>query len=123
MTLTCCQDHILTENIWFEWSETSYSGNKMRLYNARRTNNDDNEQTSEERATQLMDIGGWVSQKVGLKHTYGMYKFCTYRTLPSQNVTLDSNNNSCNDLSFCARGCLVFHHALSFFQAFMFDRL
>ena len=25
MTVTCCQDHILTENIWFVWSETSYS--------------------------------------------------------------------------------------------------
>ena len=22
MTLTCCQDHILTENIWFIWSQT-----------------------------------------------------------------------------------------------------
>ena len=28
MTLTCCQDHILTENIWFGWSETSYSGDE-----------------------------------------------------------------------------------------------
>ena len=25
MALTCCQDHILTENIWFVCSETSYS--------------------------------------------------------------------------------------------------
>ena len=32
MTLTCCQDHILTENIWFVWSETSYSGDKWRCY-------------------------------------------------------------------------------------------
>ena len=38
VTLTCCQDHILTENIWFVWSETSYSGDKMRCYNAGRTN-------------------------------------------------------------------------------------
>ena len=30
MTLTCCQDHILTENIWFVWSETSYSGDERR---------------------------------------------------------------------------------------------
>ena len=28
MTLTCRQDHILTENIWFVWSETSYSGDR-----------------------------------------------------------------------------------------------
>ena len=40
MILTCCQDHILTENIWFVWSEISYSGDKMRCYNAgRRTTN------------------------------------------------------------------------------------
>ena len=38
MTMTCCQDHILTENIWFVWSETSYSGDKRRCYNAGRTN-------------------------------------------------------------------------------------
>ena len=30
MTLTCCQDHILTENIWFVWSETSYNGDERR---------------------------------------------------------------------------------------------
>ena len=32
MTLTCCQDHILTENIWFVSLETSYSGDKRRCY-------------------------------------------------------------------------------------------
>ena len=58
MTLTCSQDHILTENIWFVWSETSYSGDKMRCYNAGRTN----ERTTEDRATQPMEAGGWVSQ-------------------------------------------------------------
>ena len=47
MTLTCCQDHMLTENIWFVWSETSYSGDE-------RTN-------IEDRATQPMEAGGWVS--------------------------------------------------------------
>ena len=31
-TLTCCQDHILSENIWFVWSETSYSGDERRCY-------------------------------------------------------------------------------------------
>ena len=30
LTLTCCQDHILTENIWFVCSETSYSGDERR---------------------------------------------------------------------------------------------
>ena len=32
LTLTCCQDHILTENKWFVWSETSYSGDERRCY-------------------------------------------------------------------------------------------
>ena len=32
MTLSCCQDHILTENIWFVCSETSYSGDERRCY-------------------------------------------------------------------------------------------
>ena len=27
-----CQDHILTENIWFVWSETSNSGEERRCY-------------------------------------------------------------------------------------------
>ena len=40
---THCQDHILTENIWFAWSETSYSGDERRCYrcgtnNEQRTN-------------------------------------------------------------------------------------
>ena len=26
MMMTRCQDHIGTENIWFVWSQTSYSG-------------------------------------------------------------------------------------------------
>ena len=38
MTLTCCQDHILTENIWFVWSKTSYIGDERRCYRCR-TNN------------------------------------------------------------------------------------
>ena len=32
MTLTCYQDHILIENIWFLCSETSYSGDERRCY-------------------------------------------------------------------------------------------
>ena len=34
MTMTHCQDHILTENIWFVWYKTSYAGDKMRCYQA-----------------------------------------------------------------------------------------
>ena len=32
MLLTHCQDHILTENIWFVWSRTSYRGDKGRCH-------------------------------------------------------------------------------------------
>ena len=49
MTLTCWQDHILIENIWFVWSKTSYSGDERRCYNAGQTTN---ERTFEDRATQ-----------------------------------------------------------------------
>ena len=39
MTMTHCQDQILTENIWFVWSETSYSGDKKSCHQAgQRTN-------------------------------------------------------------------------------------
>ena len=34
LTLTCCQDHILTENLWFVCLETSYSGDERRCYYA-----------------------------------------------------------------------------------------
>ena len=37
------QDHILTENIWFVWSKTSYSGDE-RCYRCGTTNDDDYEQ-------------------------------------------------------------------------------
>ena len=40
LTLTCCQDHILTENIWFVCSETSYSGDERRCHYAGQTNNE-----------------------------------------------------------------------------------
>ena len=51
----CCQDHILAENIWFVWSETSYSGDERRCYRCG-TNND--RTNSEDRATQPMEAGG-----------------------------------------------------------------
>ena len=63
LTLTCCQDHILTENIWFVClcSETSYIGDERRCYRCGTTKR---RQTTEDRATQPMEAGGWVSQKV-----------------------------------------------------------
>ena len=49
MTLTCCQDHIITENIWFVWSKTSDSGDvTMR--------DDDNRRTREDRAKGRLSI-------------------------------------------------------------------
>ena len=60
MTLTCCQDHILTENIWFVWSETSRNGDERRCYQYGTTPNE--QPNSEDRATQPMEAGGSVSQ-------------------------------------------------------------
>ena len=52
LTLTCCQDHILTENIWFVWLKTSYSGDE------RMRDDDDKQPITEDRATQPMEAGG-----------------------------------------------------------------
>ena len=58
MTLTSCQDHILTENIWFVCSKTSYSGDERRCYRCGTTMTN-----SEDTATQPIEAGGWVSHK------------------------------------------------------------
>ena len=53
LTLTCCQDHILTKNIWFVCLETSYSGDERRCDGCgtnKRTN-------IEDRVTQPMEAG------------------------------------------------------------------
>ena len=56
LALTRYQDHILTENIWFVWSKTSYSGDKRKCCN---TGRQPNERTiSEDIDTQPMDAGG-----------------------------------------------------------------
>ena len=55
MTMTCCQDHILTENIWFVWSKTSYSGDERRCHGCGTT---EQRTISEDRATQPMEAGG-----------------------------------------------------------------
>ena len=62
MTLTCCQNHILTENIWFVWSETSYSGDERRCYRCGTT-----KRTVKIELLSQMEAGGWVSQFSGLK--------------------------------------------------------
>ena len=51
----------LPENIWFVWSKTSYSGDRgdVTMQDGRT-----NKQTTEDRATQPMEAGGWVSQKM-----------------------------------------------------------
>ena len=57
LTLTCCQDHILTENLWFVWSKTSYSGDERRCHQAGQTND---KRTREDRATQ--PLGCWKAE-------------------------------------------------------------
>ena len=50
MTITHCQDHILTENIWYVWSTTSYSGDKRRCYQMGQM-----DKKREDRSTQPLD--------------------------------------------------------------------
>ena len=40
--------HHLSENIWFVWSKTSYSGDRRRCHQAGRTNKRTNEQTNKQ---------------------------------------------------------------------------
>ena len=54
MAPTCCQDHILTENIWFVWSETSYSGDERRCYRCGTT-----KQTNEHWRSSYSANGSW----------------------------------------------------------------
>ena len=75
LTLTCCQDQILTENIWFVCLETSNSGDERRCHGCGTTNN----RTTEDRATQPMEAGGWVSQywwRTGKKTTCTLPRQC-----------------------------------------------
>ena len=58
MTLTCCQDHILTENIWFVWAKTLYCGDVTERRRRQRWSRED-------RASQPMHCiamdAGWLS--------------------------------------------------------------
>ena len=51
-------DDRLSENIWFVWSRTSYSGDKwLKVGRRRRCHHGDNRTESENRACQLIDTG------------------------------------------------------------------
>jgi len=51
--------HHLSENIWFVWSKTSYSGGKRRCYQAGQTTNE-RQTTMEDSATQ--PLGCWKAE-------------------------------------------------------------
>ena len=55
LTLTCCQDHILTENIWFVCSETSHVKIRGDVTDAEQTTG---RPITEDRASQPMEAGG-----------------------------------------------------------------
>ena len=55
LTLTCCQDHILTENIWFVCSENHIVEMRGDVTDVGQTTE---QQNSEDRATQPMEAGG-----------------------------------------------------------------
>ena len=106
LTLACCQDHILTENIWFVWSETSYSGDERRCYRCGTTKR--RRQTTEDRATQPMEAGGWVSQYGLLEIWRKKFQMCLTRMVwPSEKglipfswlVTLDIESEVCQEES------------------------
>ena len=67
-TLTCCQDHILTENIWFVCSETSYSGDRGDVTDPGRR------PITEDRATQSMEAVDRVSQYRTKGHLFSSAK-------------------------------------------------
>ena len=71
LTLTCCQDHILTENIWFVWSETSYSGDGRRCHGCGTNNEQPN---SEDRATQPSN-GSWRLSFAKLQNSAAAFSF------------------------------------------------
>ena len=60
MMMTQCQDHILTENIWFVWSNTSYSGDEWRSHECGRTNDEQGKIA----LLSLWMLEGWVSQQL-----------------------------------------------------------
>ena len=64
MMLTCCQDHILAENIWFVWSSGDVTDAGQQTTNI------------EDRATQPMDDidGGWVSQQARKPQSFTSWK-------------------------------------------------
>ena len=64
LTLTCCQNHILTGNIWFVWYETSYSGDERRCHGCGTTNWPNNK---------VMESGGWFSQFEDLRCQHAIY--------------------------------------------------
>ena len=60
MMMTRCQDHILTENIWFVLSKTSNSGDNWRCHGC----GTDNRQTREDRALSQWAPGRLSKQKL-----------------------------------------------------------
>ena len=55
LTLTCCQDHIITENIWFYARKHHIVEMRGDVTDAGRTNE---QPITEDRATQPMEDGG-----------------------------------------------------------------
>ena len=73
MMMTSCRDPIFTENIWFVWSWTSYSGLKWRFHHTRQPN----ERTREDRAlSQYGLLEGWVSKRENYFHLCN--NFCRF---------------------------------------------
>ena len=62
--------HHLSENIWFVWSKTSYSGDRRRCFQAGQTNK---QTTMEDRATQ--PLGCWKAELRNIAHVMSICNF------------------------------------------------
>ena len=103
MTLTCCQDHILTENIWFVWSETSYSGDERRCHRCG-TNDDDMLKEPRLRIDQFI---------VGPQRTVNVQSKCLYFSIYF--LLLCSINLKCFDV-LMYQACTYIHTSRSVYE-------
>ena len=78
MMMTRCQDHISTENIWFVWSKTSYSGDKWRCHGCGTTTN---ERTREDSALSQWTVGKLSDQLYVCKNLVKLFVYVSYKNL------------------------------------------
>ena len=82
--------HKLSENVWFVWSKTSYSGDKWRCHRCGTDGRTDEQTTSKDRATQLL-----ICEPLSLATTTTMKTWRASLTCASDHPgSLDSHTRS-----------------------------